>query len=150
MNETFNKLNTLGYTGDNNLSNIIDWIRVKYNFYIYVEHGTLTKNGKTFDLTTDFGCHRGNYSSYTKTQEAGILKFLSYLENGHIKEIIKEVEEQPIVEVFVDEKKNLINIIGTSLLFIGLFFISLYLSYFKDLDIFLIFFIIFCVLYKTE
>lgn len=146
MTEAFNKLNELGYVGENNLSLIIDWIRIKYDFNIYVEHGTLTKKGKTFDLTTDFGCHRGNYTSYTKTQEAGILKFLSYLEGGHIKEIIKVVEEQPIVD---DPTKKVSNL-ATSFWVIIIPLLTLYLYYFMNIDIFLIFILVAFILFKHK
>lgn len=88
MKELIIKLSELGYDGDESLSLIIDWIRVKYNFNIWIEHGTLSKRGVTHDLTTNFGCHRGGYQHYELAQTAGILKFFYYLENNYLK--IKE------------------------------------------------------------
>lgn len=88
MKELLRRLNELGYDGGESLSLMIDWIRVKYKFNIWIEHGVLSKRGTTHDLTTNFGSHRGGYQSYELAQAAGILKFLFYLENNYLK--IKE------------------------------------------------------------
>ena len=76
MSDITDRLKELGYDGDYTNSNIIDWIRSKFHFNIWVEHG-ITKKDRTYhDVTTDYGCHRGSYNSYEDAQLAGIKIFL--------------------------------------------------------------------------
>jgi hypothetical protein len=78
------KLNQIGYTGDFNLSLIIDWIRSNKNFYIWIEHGVVKKDGsRTHDLTISGdngfgGCMRGSYIKYEDAQKRGIEIFIDY------------------------------------------------------------------------
>ena len=77
-------LKNIGYSGDENLSLIIDWIRENKNFYIWIEHGIVKKDGsKTHDLTISAengfgGCMRGSYLKYTDAQKRGIEIFIEY------------------------------------------------------------------------
>lgn len=68
-------LKKLGYTGNFDLSKVIDWIRKEYNFNIWIEHG----HNLTHDVTTKLGCHRGSFSSYEDAQLKGIEIFCNYL-----------------------------------------------------------------------
>lgn len=85
MKELIIRLRDIGYDGEESLSLMIDWIRIKYGFNIWIEHGVLSKKGNTHDLTTSFGCHRGGYQRYELAQVAGILKFFFYLDNNYLK-----------------------------------------------------------------
>lgn len=76
MKEVLRIVGDIGYEGNESLSSIIDWIRTTHKFNIWIEHGTISKKGKTHDLTTDLGSHRGNYISYELAQVAGIMKFV--------------------------------------------------------------------------
>jgi hypothetical protein len=78
------KLKQFGYNGEFNLSLIIDWIRINKNFYIWVEHGVIKKDGtRTHDLTVSgdgrfSGCLRGSYLRYEDAQKRGIEIFIDY------------------------------------------------------------------------
>lgn len=76
-------LKKIGYTGDDNTSLIIDWIRDNKNFYIWIEHGVMKKDGRTHDLTISGddgfgGCLRGSYTKYTDAQKRGIEIFIDF------------------------------------------------------------------------
>ena len=77
-------LKKIGYTGDDNLSLMIDWIRENKNFYIWIEHGVLKRGGtKTHDLTISGGggfggCLRGSYLKYTDAQKKGLEIFINF------------------------------------------------------------------------
>ena len=66
-----------GYVGDFTYSSVIDWIRNKFGFNIWVEHGCEKKERVTYDLTTKFGCHRGSYDRYEDAQLDGIRIFFN-------------------------------------------------------------------------
>ncbi len=86
MKEILRLITDIGYDGDESLSAIIDWIRVNHKFNIWIEHGLLNKKGKTHDVTTDLGCHRGNYANYELAQAVGIMKFISQYEKSKVYE----------------------------------------------------------------
>lgn len=77
-------LKKIGYTGDDNPSLIIDWIRDNKFFYIWIEHGVIRKDGtRTHDLTISGdggfgGCLRGSYIKYTDAQKRGIEIFIDF------------------------------------------------------------------------
>lgn len=77
----FDSLKKIGYTGDDNLSLMIDWIREDKNFYIWIEHGSSKLGIKTHDLTISSeygfgGCLRGSYIEYADAQKKGIEIFI--------------------------------------------------------------------------
>lgn len=78
------KIKEIGYTGEDNLSLIIDWIRNTHKFYIWIEHGTRKKDGSvTHDVTISGGCMRGSHNKYESAQIEGISLFIKHYEKIH-------------------------------------------------------------------